>query len=177
MKDVIEQARGYQKDARESGRGQYKAGDIAAERHVLLGIPVVITTTIVGTSIFASLSADPAIGWKILVGLISIVAAILSALQTFFNYSEIAEKHRVAGARYGKKRRRFEAFLLRYGDGDSRDAALTDMEKLSDELSKLAEESPRIPDRAWKRALNEMEKKARAAGKAAVKEPVSSPAT
>ena len=132
MTDVLDQAEWYRKHAAITGRGHYLASDVALRRQNWFGIPVVVTTVIVGTSIFATISTDPAIGWKIAAGLITLAAAILSALQTFFKFSEVAERHKASGASYGALRRRFDLFLLRHGGGDEvhRELALDELEAI-----------------------------------------------
>jgi hypothetical protein len=76
------------------------------------GLPAIIFSTIVGTSVFASLNNDNIPQWaKIAVGLISVVAAVLMALQTFLGFSERAEKHRTTAVRYGAVGRQIEQFL------------------------------------------------------------------
>src|ERR1019366_3514304 len=74
--------------------------------HYCLGIPVIVLSTIVGTTVFATLQkhvADDGAGFsvKLAVGLFSIVAAVLSSLQTFLRLEDRAEKHRLAGIKFG----------------------------------------------------------------------------
>ena len=159
MDDILKQAKQYRVDATYTGRAHYKAADIASERNNLLGIPVIIATAVVGTSIFATLSGSPDIAWKITAGIVSLLAATLSALQTFFKFSETAERHRAAGAAYGALRRDVELFLLKYSEAevDARSSALQELERLSSKLSELASGSPRIPDGAFQRAIKEIE--------------------
>ena len=79
-------------------------------RHKWLGIPATILSIVVGTSVFASLSSPKdhsAVG--IGVGLVSVMVAVLTGLQTFLNYPDLASKHQLAGVKYGSLRRRVEA--------------------------------------------------------------------
>ena len=158
MDDILEQARRYRTDITYNGRAHYKAADNAAAGHNWLGIPVIVATAIVGTSIFATLASNPALGWKIIAGLISLVATTLAALQTFFKFSEAAERHRAAGAAFAALRRRVDLFLLRFAnDADAdRTEALRELEKITTDLSQLAGGSPRIPATAYRLALSEI---------------------
>ena len=113
MEKILNQAKQYRIDVTYAGRAHYKAADIAFQRHNMLGIPVVAITAIVATSVFTTISADPGIGWKIATGLVSILASVLSAMQTFFKHSEDAEKHRSAGALYGALRREKTNYFTR----------------------------------------------------------------
>jgi hypothetical protein len=65
------------------------------------GIPAVVLSTVVSTSVFASLLKQPDPWLQITLGFASVAAALLASLQTFLSYSERAEKHRIAGAKYG----------------------------------------------------------------------------
>ena len=98
MKDIEVRAEKYRIRAHRKARAHYLAAKHHSARHKYLGVPVVITTAIVGTTIFVSLSENPSIAWKITTGLLSITAAILAALQTFFKHAERSEKHKIAAA-------------------------------------------------------------------------------
>ena len=64
--------------------------------NLVLGIPVVIATTIVGTAAFAAINNNTTSnGWKIAAGVVSIFAAVLAALQTFFGFGDRSERHRI----------------------------------------------------------------------------------
>jgi len=77
-----------------------------------LGILVVITTTLVGTTLFATLESSQNTSVQITIGLLSITSAILSALQTFLNFSELAGKHKIAATKYGELRREFDIMII-----------------------------------------------------------------
>jgi predicted permease len=89
----------------------YNAARSFANLNYWIGIPAVIFAAIVGTSVFASLKKDVDIYIKITIASFSIIAAILSALQTFLKYNERSEKHRLAGARYAAIKREIEQLL------------------------------------------------------------------
>jgi hypothetical protein len=93
MADVAEKVSYYKTRAHRKARSHYLAAKYCQRRHTLLGVPVVAGTSIVGTSIFATLTEEPWIVWKIATGVISIAAAVLAALQTFFGFAEQAEKN------------------------------------------------------------------------------------
>ena len=122
-----------------SAHGHYRAAVRYARLQSWLGIPTVLFTTIVGTSVFASLQSRPDPWWQIIVGLLSIAAAVLSALQAFLNYSEKAEKHRVAGACYNSVRRELQQLLAQ----DREWKCLSDIRRRIDDL---ARDSPHIPE-------------------------------
>jgi hypothetical protein len=107
-----------------------------------LGVPVIILTTAVGTSIFAGAESSPTL--KIIAGLLSLGAAVLSALQTTLKYSEVASQHKAAAQKYGKLRREIEVHEVSLQTETQ--ASLTALlEKLQDEWDTLDDQSPTIP--------------------------------
>jgi hypothetical protein len=123
------------------------------------GIPAALISAIVGTTLFVTLEQNPATIWRIIVGLVLILSAVLSTFQTRFNYAAAAGKHKTAGVRYSAVRRRLELFELRCANpGMERESALSCLQKILEELEKLAEDLPAIPDSMWNRAIAEHER-------------------
>jgi hypothetical protein len=121
---------------------------------LILGIPVVVLTTFVGTSVFATLQEPVNTGMRIVVGVVSVAAAVLASLQTFLSFAERAEKHRQAAERWAAIRREITeilalhpSYLATHGDPKN---YLDDLRKRMDEV---AAESPEMPGRRWARAL------------------------
>ena len=136
----------YQR-VRESQFSHYSAARYYSKLHYFLGIPVVILSGIVGTSIFASIGQQADRTSTILIGLISLLIAVLGALQTFLRFSERAEKHRIAGARYGEIRREIEqvqALPL-----NSNENLKQFLDGLRERMDGLASEAPQLPSRFW----------------------------
>src|SRR5262249_21252379 len=117
--------------------------------NVWFGIPVVALSTIVGTSVFASLGeTNPDLRLRILVGLISVLAAVLSGLQTFLRFSERAEKHRSVVAKYGAIRREMEQAIA---SGELNGPNGKDiLDSLRAKMDALAAEAPATPQRIYK---------------------------
>src|ERR671937_406780 len=65
-----------------------------------LGIPTLIATTIVGTSVFSTLSSPGSAPTRLWVGLFSLLAAVLAALQTFLDLPTRSERHRSIAVKY-----------------------------------------------------------------------------
>src|SRR3954467_14778038 len=58
-------------------------------RNLGLGIPAVVFSTVVGTSLFASLTQEHVnISVRIIIGCVSVLAAVAAALQTFLRFAE-----------------------------------------------------------------------------------------
>ena len=123
-----------------------------------MGVPVSIAATVVGTTIFGTLQSNPDILWKIVTGIVSMLAALLAGLQTLLNFSERSEKHKSAGATYSAMRRDFEIYRLRFANApeSTRGEALDALEKLAANLTKIGQETPNVPDRHWDKANAEV---------------------
>ena len=92
--------------------GHYEAAVSLDRQHYYLGIPIVALSAIAGTSVFATFSINPSKYYKILVGLVSLLVAVLGALQTFLRLSERAERHRESGSRYGSLLKELEQYKI-----------------------------------------------------------------
>jgi hypothetical protein len=118
----------------------YRAALRFSRLNFIFGFPTVVLATIVGTSVFATLQAKPEFWWQVIVGIMSIAAAILSALQSFLGYNDKAEKHRAAGAKYNAIGRELELWLS-LPEGN-----LEKLESIRQRIDSLAQESPHIPE-------------------------------
>jgi hypothetical protein len=128
-------------------RAHYLSADYFGARKYWLGIPAVVLSTLVGTSVFATVQKQPELWLQITVGLASVAAALLASLQTFLGYAERAEKHRVAGAKYGALGRELEQ--IRASDTLQSAEAMSEVRKRLDDL---AVESPNNPLPIYRKA-------------------------
>jgi hypothetical protein len=128
-------------------------------RYLALGLPVVVLTTIVGTSVFASLAADengnsaasPRV--RVLVGTVSLLAAVLSSLQTFLRYGVRSEGHRIAAMRYEALRRDMTKTLAM--PPEARGDPVREVDSVRQRLDRYAKESPTIGEHQWKQLERE----------------------
>lgn len=120
--------------------GHYRAALRYSRLNSLFGFPSVVLATVVGTSVFATLQAKPDIWWQVSVGIMSIAAAVLSALQSFNSYNDKAEKHRTAGAKYNAVGRELELWLSVEAD------EVQKLDAIRQRIDALAQESPHIPE-------------------------------
>jgi hypothetical protein len=131
--------------------GNYEAAGLFTRRNYLLGVPAVLLSAAVGTSVFAALGSknvDPLI--QMAVGGISVLAAVLSALQTFFRWGELASKHRAAAAEYGAVKREIDELLARYAAGA--DVLDEDVTRVRERMDTLSRDVPELPESTWRRA-------------------------
>ena len=133
-----------------------KAVEYYSRLNRFLGIPAIMVTAMVGTTIFATLSEAPTKPVLVAVGSLSIMAAVLTSLQTFLGYSALAEKHKTAADKFSDIRREIEAIL----------AGSTAKKTMNNAISVIKEKwgvvqtnSPSIPTRIEQSALSYMRKK------------------
>jgi hypothetical protein len=136
--------------------GHRMMADRLWRRHLALGIPVVVLTTVVGTSVFASIEGSNAKDWVLaIVGGVSLIAAVLSSLQTFLRYATRAEGHRVASIRYETLRRDL-AKVLALSRGVRGDAERV-LDSVRQRMDRYAKESPAIGERQWHKLTAEFQ--------------------
>lgn len=98
--------------------GHYQDAGRLKRLHLLLGIPVVVLSAIVGTGVFASLAEENlSVSWRIMLGLTSILAAALASLQTFLNYAEQSARHLDAATKLSALKKEIEANLALISPG------------------------------------------------------------
>jgi hypothetical protein len=93
----------------------YKAAASNTGRHFILGAPCIGLSAIVGTSVFAALGKQVSTTPQIIVGSISVLAAVLAALQTFLQFNDKASKHRNTATVYGSIKREIDELLTLTG--------------------------------------------------------------
>ena len=153
MNDLLQTAEDYRFYAQKKSNAHYRMAESAAASGRRFGIPVTIATTIVGTSIFATFSSPHQnVILVITTGLLSLGAAVLSALQTFFNFSETAAQHKAAAAAYEEVRHELDAFLLDNAECESiehKKTAIEELRKISLHLDEIAKRVPTTPDKVY----------------------------
>jgi hypothetical protein len=119
--------------------------------HIRLGTPAVILSAIVGSAIFATISSAPELWLIISTGTASVVAAVLTALQTFFGFSDLANKHRVAGAAFAAFKRDLDIFAIKLKSVST----MNEVGEVAERFNKLQQNSPDIPDHYYDQARRE----------------------
>jgi hypothetical protein len=140
--DLVTMAETNEKFAEDARNTHYNRADLNALLHRLVGGAAVVTSAVVSTSILASLNKDhPSFGLTLAAGILAVVAAVLSGLQTFYKFGEVGERHRLAGAYFGELRRDLELLRRCPTEADR----CTELRKLLDRLGKLEEAGPGYP--------------------------------
>ena len=119
-----------------------------------IGYPAAALSALAGTSIVASFVQGGSQSLQLAAIVLSLAAAVLSAIQaqTRTGFLELADRHRIASARYGNLRREIERIMASPGrDGDEKQQRISSLQERFDELDVR---SPRIPAYAkkWWRA-------------------------
>ena len=153
VRDLLER---YRLRAHRMARAQYLACKRAQSVHNALGIPVVVLSTVVGTTIFSSLGGSPDSTLVIVAGLVSLLAGSLAALQTFLGSAHRAEKHRAAAAGYGELKRELDVLAVQFRvTTPTADDALAQLRPLVQRFAIVEKESMDVPDALYDRARRE----------------------
>jgi hypothetical protein len=112
-------------------------------------IPVIILSTVTGTASvgLTGLVGDVPNGEKygqITIGMVSLFTAILTTLGNFFRYAQNSEAHRVSAVSWGKFNRLIAVELAQ--KPDDRMDSLDFISLCRQDLDRLIEQSPQIPD-------------------------------
>lgn len=130
--------------------GYYIETERLRRLHYMLGIPAVVASSVVGTTIFANLEKARVATWlRVMLATVSILAAVLMGLQTFLRLAEQASLHSAAAAWYSAIRRDIDATLglpaqLR---GDPREF----VSGVRKEMNKAGQNAPELSERLWTR--------------------------
>ena len=125
----------------------YASAELLRRLHYLIGVPAVVFASIVGTAIFAGLQKDSP--RAMVVASVSILAAILSALQTFLRLSERAAAHSTAADWYSAVRRDIEEVL--HLPVESRGKVKDFLDRVRKEMNRVGQDSPQLGVSVWKR--------------------------
>lgn len=109
----------------------------------LIGVPSVAFSAIVGTAVFSEIQDSDEISKYIIIVLV-LTSAILTSLQTFFNFGEVEQVHNLANKKYSQVRRKLDRALSSIED--LTDKEITVIENMMNEASEV---EPSIPDKVW----------------------------
>ena len=125
----------------------YEEAERLHRQNYLLGIPVIIVSSVVGTAVFSDWGKDGVLKW--LVGSVSIVAAILASLQTFLKFGENATLHGAAADWFAAIRRDIDETLALPPElrGHPKHA----LDSIRQEINKASQKSPELSEHLWRR--------------------------
>lgn len=132
----------------------YRVASRLRRNHTLLGVPVVILSAVVGTSLFATLNdAELALPLRVTIGSISVVAAVLAAMQNFFGFAQLADKHVLAADWNAAIRRKIEQ--LQGLPREIREDPAKVLDALRKEMNTVSSQFPEIGESEWRRTAHE----------------------
>jgi hypothetical protein len=130
-----------------------RAADRARSWDARGGATAAIITAVTATAIFATLKENVSILPRVIFGVVTIAAAVLSGLRATAALPARIESYEQAARRYGALRREIESVRLEARLNPSgAETALPDIERIRAELDEAAAVSPNAPQRIWNRA-------------------------
>jgi hypothetical protein len=136
----------WMRGLRISHRAHFEAAKYYERLHLTIGIPTVVISTLLGTTVFANLQYSDSDVVKSLLAILSVTMIALSSLQTFLRYSERSERHRTAAVQLGEVRRELEE-LLAFSPPKEIDKATIDV--LRRRWDSVDRQAPTIPTRIY----------------------------
>jgi hypothetical protein len=125
----------------------YASADRFRLLNYFVGVPAAILSSIVGTALFTGLEKGSP--QTVVVGLVSIGAAILAALQTFLRFAERASQHATAGDWYSAIRRDIEQHL--HLSPAHRGSPKECLDEIRKEMNRVGQNSPELNGHQWSR--------------------------
>jgi len=133
-----------------SSEAHYALATSLSRSNIRFGVPVVALTTLVGTTVFATLQQQVNVGVRIAAGMFSVLAAVLASLQTFLRFGERAEKHRVAAERWAAIRREIDEKLALHPTYlASRGDPQQFLDQLRGKMDEASQQSPELGEHGW----------------------------
>lgn len=130
----------------------YYAASRYKRKHNMTGLPLVGLAAVAGSNAIVDLiKINPLSQYSgLILALISLAVAILSAMQVFLSYEKKSLKHYHAGVAVGNIKRKIE-ILLSTGVADNH--FLKKADELRKEWHDITKDSPSIPQWAWKNQI------------------------
>lgn len=148
MNDLIKEFLRIEEDSEISSKRHFNQAKMYEDKHCILGLPLAILASL------ASLSAFSEYSWgAIAAGILSLLVAVLTAVNAFLVPGEKAQIHNQAGSNYLSLRNRtriFRTVELEQKNSDEQIKMLLELNFLRDELNK---NSPQTSNRAFVMAI------------------------
>lgn len=152
-KNTIEELNKFRIDCMYGKKKHYNARDRYAGYHKMMGIIIIILTTIMGTSVFYSLSKSELLSAQIVVVVFTVVIAVLTALQTYLNFEKAVLRNNVIADRYLWLMKEAQRLLAYYRDGSkSIEDVQKELERLSQEVKEIQKDEPETSQGDYQKA-------------------------
>ena len=130
--------------ARRAQTVHYDSATLCGRWTYVIGVPVIMLAMIGGSSQVANVSDE---FWRNAIAILTLLAAVLAALQTFLNLSERRERHREAAVRFGELKKEIEV-LKRFLPKEE-DKLQVAIEDLRTRYGEAVSQSPTAMRWAW----------------------------
>lgn len=145
----------WHKRLRELQFSQYEAARILSIWYYAIGIGATIITGFVGSNVFTSIKNELSADDKIKLGFLALCGTLLVALQTFLKLNNRAEKHKTAGAKAAKLRRKIEQLIVGGHLDTLSESTLNNIRTTYDSVSS---EAPEVSKFTYDRVVKKLEK-------------------
>ena len=152
LEEIIREAKRLEETTLYSMKGHHVASNGWSNRHLWLGLPVVVISGLVGATTFSQYAETyPAV--KVIAGLLSVAVAVLSGITTFLNPNDKESAHLSAAHGFDKLNNDARLFWSVDCWQEASDVVLTSqLKELVERKNELNSNSPQIPSWAYKKA-------------------------
>lgn len=171
MEDILETARWYRDLSHARMEAHYISSEWHRARGAKYGVAATFLSTVVSSSIFVTVAnqiginsgelsivmpATPS-GWIaiMVIGILLIVSPALTAVTTYLNDPDQAQRHNVSSSRYLGTKEYLDLFILKYVKPDmanNREQALEEFQSILEKVEEIANDSITLTDNAIKDA-------------------------
>lgn len=146
--EVVKEAKRVEEGLLYSSKGHFTASRIWGNFHLIIGVPVVLLSTIAGASALTKFDEN-----HVIASILSIIVAALSGVMTFLNPNEKEGAHRNAANSYDALMNKVRIFwAIDCWSEESDDILTSRLKAFSEQKDRLNETSPQIPRWAYLRA-------------------------
>lgn len=152
-KAIIDEAKRIEENCLYTAKGHFVAAQFWRKFNYWIGIPTVVLAAIAGTAAFVKFDKN-----NISAVILSIIVAVLTAINTFLNPQERKSAHLTAGNNYDSLLTKARIFWTIVCRGVESEQVLTErLNFLSEQRDKLNRECSQVPTRAYKKAKKGIE--------------------
>lgn len=150
---IIIEVKRLEENCLHTSKGHFVAAQFWSNFHLWLGIPTVVLAAIAGTAALSKLDNS-----GIVVGVLSIIIVVLTAISTFLNPKEKASNHLNSGNDYDSLLTRARIFWSIECKREDSDQILTKrLNNLTELRNKFNKECPQVPRWAYNKAKQGIE--------------------
>lgn len=150
--NTIKELEKFRVDCMYGKKKHYNARDRYANYHRNLGIIIVILSAVMGTSIYAALANSHFLAAQVVVGVFTVAIAVLTALQTWFNFEKRALSHKATADKYLWLKKEAQRMLAYHRDGAK------PMQQLQLDIERMAQAAQEIQKEALETSPGDYEK-------------------